>query len=168
MKTKLTALIAATLMLGTAATAQAGDYNERDYYDDAYYQNNNGVFGTVIGGVMGGLLGSTLGKGNGRLVATAAGAVIGGTIGHAVSTADDRTPVPARRVTVVREVEKEVVYRPVVRKVYVEKKVYVERPARKVVVIHKGPKRDHKHYRKARYEERRAAWKNRRQVVTLY
>jgi len=149
MKTKLTAFIAAALLLGaaTATPAKADSYN------------NDGLFGIIVGGTMGGLLGSTIGKGNGRLIATAAGAVIGGTLGHAVDTADDRTPVPARRVNtrrvvVIDDVEEEVIYHPVVRK------VYVERPVKKVVIVQKKKRKHNRH-------SRHVAWKSKDRAVKV-
>ncbi|WP_135075452.1 glycine zipper 2TM domain-containing protein [Terasakiella sp. SH-1] len=67
----ITALMASTLLLGTA-TQQAK-------------ANNDATLGTIIGAVGGGLLGSTLGKGKGRIVATAAGTIIGAVLGNEIA-----------------------------------------------------------------------------------
>ena len=135
MKAKFTALLAATLLLGTGITTPARA------------NPGDSLLGVIIGGTMGGLLGSTLGKGNGRVAATAAGAVIGGTLGHAITTTGNRIPAPVRRrIIMADDQEKEVIYRPTVRQ------VYVVRPVENAVIIRNSHSR-HLH-------ERRVVWKN--------
>lgn len=97
MKTTATILMAATLLISTAASArQYGPEDDGRRFNDGSKvvcknveverssKDSNRILGTATGAVVGGLLGNQVGKGNGKKAATVGGAVAGGLIGRKV------------------------------------------------------------------------------------
>jgi uncharacterized protein YcfJ len=115
-KTKTFALLAAGMVLATAAQAGSDQQVRYDYakvtrvtpitrsvevssphrecWDEQVVRREGGEaspVGTIIGGIAGGAVGNRFGGGNGRKAATVAGAVLGAALGNSVSRGQERS-----------------------------------------------------------------------------